>query len=549
MKVLVDVLNQSPLLLLFLIVALGWPLGKVKIAGASLGMAAVLFVGVGLGCLPGIKPLPDIIYLLGLSLFVYSVGLSSAQGFFAAMNLRGLKNTLITVLAMVFGAVVIVGLARLLGWNHFFGAGLFSGAFTNAPALAGAVEAIKAQGGTAADLSQHAFAYSIAYPMGVLVPLVVILLARHLFRVDLQKEAEGLTQVRSGAARLEPRTVRVTRAEAEGLTRAQVAARQKCDVVFGRILREGRLMLYSGEVGLRLGDVLTVVGEPASVDAVAALLGEAIPAPIDQVEGLAGDFEYRMFFVSRPEVVGRPLAALELPAEFDAVVTRLRRGDLWFVPNDDTRLELGDRIRVTMRRERVEELRAFFGDSYREVSEADFLTFALGLAAGLALGMVPIPLPGGITFKLGFAGGPLVMALFLGKVNRVGRFVWHFPYGANLTIRQLGLLLFSAGIGSIAGMGFLENLRGGMGLPLFLAGVAVTFVTGLFLVGVGHKLLKIPMNLLLGILAGAQTMPVVLGAASDQTKNDLPAIGYATSYPVAMIFKIVLAQVLLLLIR
>jgi len=549
MHTLVQILNQSPLLLLFLVVALGWPLGKVKIAGASMGMAAVLFVGVGIGCLPGIKPLPDIIYLLGLSMFVYTVGLTSAQGFFAAMNLRGLKNTLITILAILFGAFLIVAIAKFLGWNRYFGAGLFSGAFTNAPALAGAVEVIKAQGGSSTDLSQHAFAYSIAYPMGVLAPLLVILVARHIFRVDLKKEAEGLTQYRGGAQRLEPRTVRVTQLGAEGMTRRDVAARQNCEVVFGRILREGSLMLYKGDTALRLGDVITVIGEPEHLDALVALLGEAVSSPIEQLGDCAGDFEYRLLFVSDPAVVGRPLSELRLPSDFDAMITRLRRGDLWFVPTSDTRLELGDRVRVTMRRERVEEITALFGDSYREVSEADFLTFALGLAAGLALGMVPIPLPGGMTFKLGFAGGPLVMALFLGKVNRVGRFVWHFPYGANLTIRQLGLLLFSAGIGTIAGVGFLDNLRGGMGISLFLVGAAVTFVTGLFLVGVGNKLLKIPMNLLLGILAGAQTMPVVLGAASDQTQNDLPAIGYATSYPVAMIFKIILAQALLVLIR
>lgn len=545
MNLLVDALNRNPLLLLFLVVALGWPLGKLRIAGASLGMAAVLFVGVALGSIPGMHPLPAIVYELGLAMFVYTIGLSSSQGFFGALNLRGLRTTLITVLTLLAGAALVVVTGRFLHWNAFFGAGLFSGTFTNAPALAGAVEAIKARGGTAQDLSQHAFAYSITYPMGVLVPLLVVLTARRFMRTDLAAEARTLTNYRGGVRRLEGRTVRVTRPEAVGLTRRDVAGRKRCSVVFGRILRDGDLMVYKSDTGLRLGDVITVVGDPDHLEAVVALLGEANREPIEDPESA---FKDKRVFVSNPDVVGRPLRELQLPADHDAMVTRLRRGDLWFVPGGDTCLELGDRIKITARKERLDELVELFGDSYRELSETDFLTFSLGLAAGLALGMVPIPLPGGMHFKLGFAGGPLVVALFLGRVNRVGNFVWKFAYGPNLTIRQLGLLLFSAGIGTVAGVGFLANLRGGMGFQLFLAGAAVTLLADLLLVTVGHLLLRIPLNLILGILAGAQTMPVVLSSATEQTHNDLPAVGYASAYPVAMVLKIILAQVLLALI-
>lgn len=538
----VDILNRSPLLLLFLVVALGWPLGKLKILGASLGMAAVLFVGIAIGSIPGVKPLPDIIYLLGLSLFVYTVGLTSAQGFFKAMNLRGLKMSLLTLLSLVFGACLVLLVAKLFHWNQFFGAGLFSGAFTNAPALAGAVEVIKAKGGSAMDLSQHTFAYSIAYPMGVMAPLLVILLSKKLFRVDLQKEAEGLSHYLEGSKNLCLKTLIVTRKEAEGLTRREVARMTGCDVLFGRVMRCGDQMVYKADMGLALGDLIMIMGNPVPLASVVALLGEESPEPVQNWEGT---FQDKRVFVSNPEIVGRPLKELQLPLEYQAMVVRLRRGDLWFIPGAETRLELGDRLLVTAPRDRMDDVVALFGDSYRDISEADFLTFSLGLAAGLALGMVPIPLPGGLTFKLGFAGGPLVAALILGKVNRIGRFVWTFPFGANLTIRQLGLLLFSAGIGTIAGVGFLDNLKGGIGLQLFMAGLSITLLTDLFLVLVGYRYLKIPMNLLLGIVAGTQTMPVVLGSALSQTRNDIPSIGYASSYPLAMVLKIIFAQALL----
>jgi putative transport protein len=171
----------------------------------------------------------------------------------------------------------------------------------------------------------------------------------------------------------------------------------------------------------------------------------------------------------------------------------------------------------------------------------------MGLAAGLALGMMPIPLPGGFTFKLGFAGGPLVVALILGRVHRIGPFVWNFPYAANLTIRQFGLVLFAAGIGTIAGEGFGRTLATGFKLPLLLGAAAllVTVVADLICIVVGSKVFKLPLGVLFGILAGTHTQPVVLGFASEHTKDDLPSVGYATVYPLATVLKIVLAQLLL----
>ena len=191
---------------------------------------------------------------------------------------------------------------------------------------------------------------------------------------------------------------------------------------------------------------------------------------------------------------------------------------------------------------------AFFGDSYRALSEIDILTFSLGIALGLLLGTVPIPLPGGVTFRLGLAGGPLIVALILGALGRTGPLVWGLPYSANLTLRQIGLILFLAGIGTRAGYAFLSTFTQGGGLTIFAAGAAVTCITALATLWVGHRLLKIPMSLLIGMLSGLQTQPSVLGYALEQTGNDLPNIGYATVYPIATISKIIFAQLLLTLL-
>jgi putative transport protein len=192
-------------------------------------------------------------------------------------------------------------------------------------------------------------------------------------------------------------------------------------------------------------------------------------------------------------------------------------------------------------------LARLFGDSYRVVSEVDILTFSLGLALGLLLGLLPIPLPGGVTLKLGLAGGPLIVALLVGSLGRTGPLVWVLPYGANMTLRQVGLVFFLAGIGTRAGYSFISTLTEGSGLLIFAAGAGVTILTSLAVLWAGHKLLRIPMGLAVGLLAGLTTQPAVLGFSLEQSENELPNIGYATVYPVAMIMKILLAQVLLIL--
>jgi putative transport protein len=205
-------------------------------------------------------------------------------------------------------------------------------------------------------------------------------------------------------------------------------------------------------------------------------------------------------------------------------------------------------VRVLSKRDRLDALSAFFGDSYRALSEIDILSFSLGLALGLLLGALPIPLPGGVTIKLGQAGGPLIVALVLGAAVRTGPIVWSLPYNANLTLRQIGLVLFLAGIGTRAGYAFFSLLLQGQGWSLLLGGALITLLVALAALWIGYRVFKIPFGLLSGMLAGLQTQPAVLGFALEQAGNDLPNVGYAAVYPLATIAKIVLAQALLLLI-
>jgi putative transport protein len=540
----IDILRSSPLLLLFAVAAIGYPLGRLRIGQSSLGIAAVLFVGLAFGALDPALQLPEIVYQLGLVLFVYTIGLSSGPGFFSALQRKGLRDNL-----LIFGALLLAGgsaaaLHGALGLTPAQTAGLYAGALTNTPALAGVLEYIKLN--TAPELhdtllNEPIVGYSIAYPVGVLGAIGAIAILQKLWKIDYRAEAGRLRELGATRIPLVNRTIRVVRPDGGSETIRELGRDHNWHVIFVRIKHAGEITLAGEASELRDGDLISVIGHAEDVDRVTEYLGVVAG---EQLELDRSKLDFRRVFVSSPQVVARRLRDLDLPHRYGALVTRVRRGDNDFLATADTVLEPGDRVRVVALRERMDEVSELFGDSYRHLSEIDILTFSLGLVIGLLIGLAPIPLPGGGVFRLGIAGGPLLVALVLSKLERTGPLVWSLPYSANLTLRQLGLVLFLAGIGTRAGYSFVTTLMSSGGALLFLAGAAITCTTAVLTLVVGYRLLKVPMSLLIGMLAALQTNPAVLSFATEQTDNDLPNIGYATVYPVAMITKIVLAQLL-----
>jgi len=338
-------------------------------------------------------------------------------------------------------------------------------------------------------------------------------------------------------------TVRVTH-DMGPLTIEELVRGLRWRVIFGRIRRGEALLLAAPDARLVPGDLVTAVGSEGELERVVQRLGDVSEERIDLDRR---QFDLRRIFVSNPEVAGRPLKELDLARTLGVAVTRVRRGDVDLLPDDELRLEVGDRVRVLGPIRQLTAAAEYFGDSYRAASEVDILTFGLGLALGLLLGIVPIPLPGGVTVSLGFAGGPLIVALVLGTVERTGPMVWSLPFSAGVALRQIGLILFLAGIGTRAGRGFLATFAGGDGLVLFAAGFAITFATALLTLWLAHRVLGVPMTLALGMVAGVHTQPAVLGYALEQTRNDVPNLGYASVYPAATIAKLLLVQLLVAL--
>ena len=532
LEVMVHTLSDNPVLLLFLVIAVGFVLGRVRIAGFSFGIAAVLFAGLAAGAIDPRLMLPEPIWVLGLALFVYTVGLEAGPGFFAALRRRGVGSNLLVLGCLATAAAVAIAVGvGLLALSGAVATGIFAGGMTNTPALAAAVEAMKGIV-PPADFdrlsSQPVAGYSLAYPLGVVIPLLA---AYWLMR----------RQPAAAKPRLVTETALVERSDLPPL--GEIREAHHGHVQFGR-LRHGRTTIAAADRAvLSPGDLITLVGTPASVATVVEEIGTPADEPIDLDRH---EVDFRRIVVSRKAIAGMRIEELDLQRRFDGTITRVRRGDTDLLADPHMVLELGDRVRVVAPRRRLPDISDFFGDSYRALGEVDVLTFALGLAAGITLGLIPFPFPGPGSFELGSAGGPLLVALVLGALGRTGPFVWQIPHGANLTLRQLGIVLFLAGIGTRAGQTFGTTIADSSAIAILAAGTLVTTASVVVALVVGLRILRLDSHTLAGVVAGIQTQPAVLAFATERTTAERDVnLGYASVYPLAVITKIVVAQVML----
>ncbi|AKK09264.1 transporter [Corynebacterium testudinoris] len=537
-----NIFVESPLLALLVIMAVGLLLGRVRIFGFRLGVAAVLFVGLVMAAIEPAIQIPSLIYIVGLSLFVYTIGLESGHDFFANFRSKGLRNNLLAVIAFAVISAATYGLVKLFSLHGVTGTGMFTGALTNTPAMAAVVEALPTIYTDAGELKSvealPLVAYSLAYPLGVLLVILTIAFLGKLWKVDYDQEA-----LEQGVAvqELYTRRILVRRDDLHAI--AELPEDLNLSVIVSRLERDGEQRIPSQSAWAKQGDILSVVGTEEELERAAELLGEALPG--DPFHG--HDLDYRRIFVSNNDLVGIPLAKLR-PQLSGLLITRVRRGDHDMIATPDTILQLGDRVRVVSAHNRMGKVTRLFGDSYRRLSDVNLFPLVAGLAIGVAVGMIAIPIPGGAELKLGSAGGPLVVALILGAIGRTGKIVWQVPYGANLALRQMGITLFLAAIGTTAGAGFRDALSDPVSLSIIAAGGLVTLILSVFVMVVGYKIMKLSFGETAGVLAGIQTQPAVLAYLSDTAKNELPAMGYTSVYPVSMVLKIIAAQVLLILL-
>jgi putative transport protein len=523
-------LSAQPLFAVFLVIGLGYAVGEVDVRGFSLGVGAVLFVGLGVGMLaPGSAP-PALVGSLGLVMFVYCIGIQYGRDFFAGLGSRfGAKANALALLSHLVAAGLCCAASVGLRLAPGYVAGLFSGALTNTPALHAALGA--------AGNNDPALGYSVAYPVGVIVPILCMHFGFRWLRPEMPAAA---------ASRLHLGEIALRNEDLVGKPLADVNASLPKGVQI-LVVREGqRNRLPDPALVLAHDDVVGVVGESAeALERACELMGVSANGRIthDRL-----DLDHFRLVVSQPDVVGVKIADLRPPGVSALSVTHVHRADAVLMPSPDVVLEYGDRVSVIARRDEREAVRAHFGDSIKGTTVVSYVSLGVGMGLGVLLGLLPIPCPGIGTFSLGIAGGPLVVALVLGRFGRTGGWVWTIPLSANLTLRNFGLTVFLAQVGMVSGPQFIRTFSQ-MGPLLLGLGGAIALGTVAFCMAAGYFLFRLRFDEVLGVTAGVATNPAILAFGNKLAATDRTDLAYATTFPVATITKIVLVQAMLALMH
>ena len=523
LKAMASLFASSPLLALFVVVALGAAIGAIRIGPLRFGAAGALFVGLVVSALHPevVSNHMSIVQPMGLAFFVYCVGISAGATFF--QNLRKQTNLLaLTTVVCIVGAVIALVGGRLLGLSSGLTSGLFTGALTAAPAL-----------DTATRLTGDANAavgYAFGYPVGVIGGILVV-------TITVTRKWVGPKDTPSLAgSSLEAVSIRVSK----HINTRDIDAWRDQRVRLSYLRRDGRTRVTAAGEDLLPGDHVVMVGDPASIRETAPLVGEILD---HNLEDDRSDLAFERIVVSNPDVAGRSVCELNVTKRFGAVITRVRRGDLDLLARDDLDLQLGDHVAVVVPTDELDDVAEWLGDSERRVAEVDGMAFGIGLVLGLLLGIVSFPLPGGQGFQLGAAAGPLIVGMLLGALRRTGPLVWTLPAAANLTIRQIGLMLFLAALGLNAGPQFASLLGSPEGWRAALL-AAVMVVVCCVLQAVGAKFIGLSSARAAGGIAGFLGQPAVLQAAEARVTDERIEAAYATLFAFAIIVKILLLPVI-----
>jgi putative transport protein len=514
--------EQSPMLALFATIGIGYAIGRISIAGFSLDVGAVLFAGLAIGALAPKAAPPAMVSSIGLAMFLYGLGIFYGREFFRGLRGSGLKWNALSMAGVLVGLAVAVGLGMTFGVLPAHSLGMFAGALTSTPTLQAAIDA--------AGNRAPAVGYSVAYPMGIIAPILALFLFTRLFkpRIPTPPAPPVVAEVVLGVERA-------------GTLLGELIAAMPAGVHVVAVRQGRNNVLPEPQMRLNAGDVLLLFGEAAAIERVHQQIGRV------EAGSLASDrraLDIARFFVSRAGLAGVTIGGVAFPDGVTARIVEVRRGDATLLPDPGLVLEQGDRVAVIAHRDALPGLRRFFGDSIKSTTEVSYISVGLGMSLGVLLGLLPIPIPGLGSFTLGLAGGPLLVALTLGRLGRTGPFTWHMPLPASLTIRTLGLTLFLAAVGLGSGAPFVETLAR-EGLLYFWIGTAIVVSAVLTTQLLGQFLFRLPTDELLGIVSGVTGNPAIPVYANKLVSSNRIDAAFAVTFPAMTILKILCAQITL----
>jgi len=538
---------------LALVAVVGLWLGNIKIRGVGFGIGGVLFGGIFVGHFAdqlGWVLSADMLHFIqefGLILFVYTIGIQVGPGFFASLRISGLRLNLFAFGIVVMGGLVTAILHKLFAIPLPVVLGIFSGAVTNTPALGAGQQILRDLGIPADVVDQMGMSYAMAYPFGICGILLSMWLVRVLFRVNVGQEAkEHESTLTNGHALIKTINIRVENPNLNNMAIQDVPILNSATIICSRLKRDETLMVPSPDTLIQHGDLLHLVGQPADLNNARLVIGQEVDTSLST---RGTDMRVERVVVTNEKVLGKKIRDLQVKERYDVVISRLNRAGVELVASQDASLQFGDILNLVGRPSSIDAVADMVGNAQQKLQQVQMLPVFIGVGLGVMLGSIPLYVPGfPVALKLGLAGGPLIMALILGRIGSIGKLYWFMPPSANLALRELGIVLFLAVVGLKSGGDFVDTLVNGEGMSWVGYGI---FITAIPLITVGllaRMFAKMNYLTLCGMLAGSMTDPPALAFANNlHATSGAAALSYATVYPLVMFLRIITPQLLAVL--
>lgn len=539
--------------ILALVAVVGLFIGNVKFRGIGLGIGGVLFGGIIVGHFvsqAGMTLSSDMLHVIqefGLILFVYTIGIQVGPGFFASLRVSGLRLNLFAVLIVIIGGLVTAILHKLFDIPLPVVLGIFSGAVTNTPALGAGQQILRDLGTPMEMVDQMGMSYAMAYPFGICGILFTMWMLRVIFRVNVETEAQQHESSRTnGGALIRTINIRVENPNLHDLAIKDVPILNGDKIICSRLKREETLKVPSPDTIIQLGDLLHLVGQPADLHNAQLVIGQEVDTSLS-TKGT--DLRVERVVVTNENVLGKRIRDLHFKERYDVVISRLNRAGVELVASGDISLQFGDILNLVGRPSAIDAVANVLGNAQQKLQQVQMLPVFIGIGLGVLLGSIPVFVPGfPAALKLGLAGGPLIMALILGRIGSIGKLYWFMPPSANLALRELGIVLFLSVVGLKSGGDFVNTLVNSEGLSWIGYGALITAVP-LITVGILARMLaKMNYLTMCGMLAGSMTDPPALAFANNlHPTSGAAALSYATVYPLVMFLRIITPQLLAVL--
>ncbi|EIX9084875.1 putative transporter [Klebsiella aerogenes] len=538
---------------LALVAVVGLWIGNVKIRGVGFGIGGVLFGGIIVGHFvdqAGItlsSPMLHFIQEFGLILFVYTIGIQVGPGFFASLRVSGLKLNLFAILIVVLGGLVTAILHKLFNIPLPVVLGIFSGAVTNTPALGAGQQILRDLGLPFDVVDQMGMSYAMAYPFGICGILLTMWLVRLFFRINVEKEVQQFDESSgNGHAHLHTINVRVENPNLNNMAIQDVPMLNSDKIICSRLKRDELLMVPAPGTLIQHGDLLHLVGRPEDLHNAQLVIGKEVATSLST---RGTDLKVERVVVTNEKVLGKKIRDLHFKQRYDVVISRLNRAGVELVASSHASLQFGDILNLVGRPQAIDAVANELGNAQQKLQQVQMLPVFIGIGLGVLLGSIPLFIPGfPAALKLGLAGGPLIMALILGRIGSIGKLYWFMPPSANLALRELGIVLFLAVVGLKSGGDFVDTLLHGEGLSWIAYGIFITAIPLLTVGILARMLAKMNYLTLCGMLAGSMTDPPALAFANNlHATSGAAALSYATVYPLVMFLRIITPQLLAVL--